>query len=331
MAQDFLSLILDKAKNAQKHIVLPEGEDPRTIEAAAKITKNKIARLTLLGDDDQINAALKKTDADFSFLNVINPLKSEQTQLFADQLYELRKNKGMTPEKALETVKEVTHFGTMMVKTGLADGLVSGAVHSSADTIRPALQIVKSAPGIKTVSSMFFMTKGDQTYLFSDCGLNQNPTPQQLADITLSTANTAKQFGFIPKIAILSYSTKGSGSGPDIDMMAQAAQLASEKMAAEFDGEYFLDGEIQFDAAFVPAIAAKKCPDSPLKGQANIFIFPDLNCGNICYKMAERLAGLAAYGPILQGIAKPMNDLSRGCSGDDIVATIAITAIQAIC
>jgi len=217
-----------------------------------------------------------------------------------------------------------------MVKNGEVDGLVSGATHSTPDTVRPALQIIKAAKGIKTILSMFFMTNSKTTLLFADCGLNEDPDAEQIVDITLATARTAKQFGIMPKIAMLSYSTKGSAQGPGPEKMIKATELAKSKLAKEFnDGEYLIDGELQFDAAFVPKVAAKKCPDSPLKGQANVFIFPDLGAGNICYKMAERLGGLNAYGPILQGLAKPVNDLSRGCNSDDIVAAVAITAIQA--
>jgi phosphate acetyltransferase len=261
---------------------------------------------------------------------VVDPADSDKAQQYASEFYELRKAKGMELEKAKELLKNPMYYGMMMVKTGDADGFVAGACHSSADTIRPALQIIKCAPGVKTVSSMFFMCRGEETYLFSDCGLNVNPTPEQIADITLATANTAKSFDITPKIAILSYSTKGSGLGPDVEAASKSAELSIEKMEKEFSGEYAIDGELQFDAAFVPKVAASKAPQSPLKGEANTFIFPDLSAGNIGYKMAERLASMSAYGPILQGIAKPVNDLSRGCSSSDIVATVAITAIQAV-
>lgn len=326
--EKFLSDILEKAKSANKHIVLPEGDDPRTIEAAKVVIEKQIAKLTILGNAANIKSQLEGLD--LSNVDIINPSESPKLEEYANGFYELRKNKGVDMEKATAIVKDVMYYGTMMVKLGDADGLVAGAAHSSADTIRPALQIVKSASGVKTVSSMFFMAKGDTTYLFSDCGLNQNPTPEQTADIALATAKTAKQFGITPKIAVLSYSTKGSGIGPDVERTAKGAELAIAKLKSDFDGEYAIDGEIQFDASFVPEIAAKKCPESSLKGEANTFIFPDLEAGNICYKVTERLGGFSAYGPILQGIAKPINDLSRGCSSDDIVATIAITAIQSI-
>ncbi|MCE5341839.1 MAG: phosphate acetyltransferase [Planctomycetaceae bacterium] len=328
--KDFSQMILGRAASLYKHIVLPEGEDPRTIEAAKKMADRKMAKLTLLGDEKKIGDELKKIGANTTNITVINPKTSPKLKEYADKFYELRKSKGVTPEQALKTVTDEVYFATMMVKVGEVDGLVSGAVHSTPDTVRPALQIIKAAKGVETVSSMFFMTKGDTTLLYADSGLNQDPTAEQLADIALTTARTAKQFGIVPKIAMLSYSTKGSAKGTGPDKMIKATELAKAKLEKEFDGEYAIDGELQFDAAFVPSVAAKKAPGSPLKGQANVFIFPDLGVGNICYKSTERLAGYAAYGPILQGIAKPVNDLSRGCNSDDIVAAAAITAIQSV-
>jgi phosphate acetyltransferase len=328
-SRDFSKQILEKASSLFKHIVLPEGGDERTIEAAKKIISLKMARLTILGDEKQIAGALKNLGVSSNDINIINNQTSQKLKDYADQFYQLRKSKGVTPDSALKIVKDMVYFGTMMVKNGEVDGLVSGATHSTADTVRPALQIIKAAKGIKTVSSMFFMTNSKMTILYADCGLNEDPDAEQIADITLATARTAKQFGILPKIALLSYSTKGSAGGPGPERMKKAAELAKEKLAKEFDGQYLIDGELQFDAAFVPKVAAKKCPDSPLKGQANVFIFPDLGAGNICYKMTERLGEFNAYGPILQGLAKPVNDLSRGCNSDDIVATVAITAIQA--
>jgi phosphate acetyltransferase len=328
--KDFSQMIFDKATSIYKHIVLPEGDDIRTIEAAKKIADKKIAKLTILGDEKKIADELKKMGAKTEDITIINPKTSSKLKEYADKFYELRKSKGVTPEEALKTVSDEVYFGTMMVKVGEVDGLVSGAAHSTADTVRPALQIIKSAKGLATVSSMFFMVKGETTLMYADSGLNQDPTAEQLADITLTTARTAKQFGFVPRIAMLSYSTKGSAKGTGPDKMIKATELAKAKLEKEFDGEFTIDGELQFDAAYVPKVAAKKAPDSPLKGQANTFIFPDLGVGNICYKMTERLAGYAAYGPILQGIAKPVNDLSRGCNSDDIVAAVAITAIQTL-
>ncbi len=329
--EDFSKAILQLASGCPKHIVLPEGSDERTIAAAKRIVDEGISTLTILGDEGQVTTAARAAglSTSASVLRIIDPGTSEKAAEYAQRFYELRKAKGMTVEKAAEVVSDVMYFGMMMVKSGDADGLVSGAVHSTADTIRPALQIIKAAAGVTTVSSMFFMTNAERTLLFADSGLNQDPTAAQLVDIVLSTAKTAKQFGIVPKIAMLSYSTKGSAGGAGAEKMVAATALARERLEKDFDGEYAIDGELQFDSAFVPAVAAKKCPDSPLKGCANTFIFPDLGVGNICYKMAERLAGLNAYGPILQGLAKPVNDLSRGCNSNDIVAAVAITAIQA--
>ena len=326
----FLEYIFEKSKTLSKHIVLPEGEDQRTLEAAKVVSEKSIAKVTILGDKEAITSKLSDLGADMSNICVTEPENSDKLEEYAQLFYELRKSKGMELDKAAELMKNPMFYGMMMVKTGDADGFVAGASHSSADTIRPALQIIKCAPGVKTVSSMFFMCRGEETYLFSDCGLNVSPTPEQIADIALATANTAKSFDITPKIAVLSYSTKGSGLGPDVEAASKSAELAKEKMTSEFKGEYAIDGELQFDAAFVPKVAASKAPESPLKGEANTFIFPDLSAGNIGYKMAERLASMSAYGPILQGIAKPVNDLSRGCSSSDIVATVAITAIQAV-
>ncbi len=325
----FRSYIFEKSKTLGKHIVLPEGDDSRTIEAAKEVSKHSVAELTILGDEKRISAELEKNGGGLSGIKVVDPSKADNAKRYAEELYELRKSKGMDIEKAKELMKDPMYYGMMMVKSGDADGFVAGASHSSADTIRPALQIIKCASGVSTVSSMFFMCRGEETYLFSDCGLNVNPSPEQIADIALATANTAKSFDIEPRIAMLCYSTKGSGLGPDAENASKSTELAKEKLVSEFEGKYKIDGELQFDASFVPEVAAKKCPESPLKGRANVFIFPDLNAGNIAYKMAERLASMSAYGPILQGIAKPVNDLSRGCSSSDIAATVAITAIQA--
>ncbi len=326
--EKFRSMILEKAASNVKHIVLPEGTDPRMIEAAKIVTEAKVAKITLLGNVEKITSGLKAIDAPLEDITVTDPSESAKLAEYANAFYELRKAKGMTAEKALEVVKDEMYYGMMMLKTDDVDGLVAGAVHSSSDTIRPALQIIKSAPGIKTVSSMFFMCRGEETYLYSDCGLIIDPSAEELSDIAYSTARTAQQFGISPKIAMLSYSTKGSAGGAGQEKMVKATELSTAKLEAEFEGEYAIDGELQFDAAFVPAVAASKAPESKVKGQANVFIFPDLGAGNICYKVTQRLGGFSAYGPILQGVGKPVNDLSRGCSADDIVATIAITAIQ---
>lgn len=325
----FLRDILRVARADKKRIVLPEGDDPRMLEAAKIAIEEGVADLVLLGEDNKNIPRLEKMGLNCSTIRIVNPATSGRIETYATALHELRKHRGMTLEDAGNLVRNPIYFGMMMLSSGEVDGLVAGAVHSTADIIRPALQIIKTAPDIKTVSAMFFIIKGEKTYLFADCGLNQNPDAGQLADIAFSTALTAKLFGVTPRIAMLSYSTRGSGQGESVAKMARATVLAKTRLAAEYEGKYSIDGELQFDAAFVPAIAARKCPDSPLQGQANIFIFPDLDAGNIAYKLANRLAGADAYGPILQGMARPANDLSRGCSSSDIVATIAITAIQA--
>lgn len=328
---DFLQKVLDRAKQASKTIVLPEGDDDRIIQAAKTIVDQKIASLVLLGDEQKTANALKDIGADTRNITVINPLTSESCEQYAQSLYEIRKLRGMTIERAAELVKDPVHFGTMMVKSGHADGLVAGATHSTADTIRPALQIIKPVEGFKTVSSVFFMCFPEDTLVFADCGIIEKPTAAQLSDIAVYSAAIATQFGISPRIAMLSYSTKGSARGEGASKIALATERAKEKVSALFGygGEVILDGELQFDAAYIPEVAQRKSPDSPLKGNANVFIFPDLGAGNICYKAVQRLAGANAYGPILTGLAKPVNDLSRGCSAEDIVAIVAITAVQA--
>jgi phosphate acetyltransferase len=324
-----LKNVLAKAKANIKRIVLPEGDEERNLAAAVEVARLNIAKLSLLGDAEKIKSSLEKLKANPADFVIINPVKSDLYEQFVKDYYELRKSKGLTIEQARKQLEHPIYFGTMMIKAGLVDGLVAGAIHSTADTVRPALQIIKAAKGIKTISSLFFMAKGKTTYLYSDCGVVEQPDPDQLSDIALTTAITAKQFGIEPRVAMLSYSTKGSATSDDTKKVVEATKLAQEKIKARFGDSIPVDGELQFDAAYVPKVALSKCPDSPLKGNANVFIFPDLDAGNIAYKITQRLAKFEAYGPILQGLAQPMNDLSRGCSSDDIVATVAITAIQA--
>jgi len=325
----FFDQILKHASQNIKTVVLPEGNDERTITAAADVVRRGFAKVIVMGDD-KVLPMLEKHGLKPEDVNFTNPATDPRQEEFAGFLYELRKAKGMTMEQARTLIKDVMYFGTVMVKKGLADGLVSGAVHSTADTLRPALQIIKPAQGIKTVSSLFFMCWPDKVLLYADSGLVEDPTEDQLVDIAVSTARTGLQFGLEPKVAILSYSTKGSASGPNAKKMANAAAKAREVFKATFGDTVPVDGELQFDAAYVPSVASRKAPDSPLKGMANTFIFPDLGAGNLCYKSTQRLAGAEAFGPIVQGLAKPVNDLSRGCSAEDIVATVAITAIQAL-
>ena len=320
---DFLARMKSAAKADKKTIVLPEGEDPRTIEAAKKIVEEGLANLVVLGNPDEI-----KIDG----VTVIDPRTAEKKQAYAEKFAELRSKKGVTLPEALEQMNDATYFGTMMVKMGDADGLVSGACHSTANTLRPALQILKTAPGTKLVSAFFIMcTKSpefgaDGTLLFADCGLNINPNADELSEIALASAESWKAFmpGEDPKVAMLSFSTMGSAKGDVPTKVQEAVKLANEK-----NPELALDGDLQLDAALVQSVADLKAPGSKVAGNANILVFPDLEAGNIGYKLVQRFGGAEAYGPVLQGIAKPVNDLSRGCSADDIVGVVAITAVQA--
>lgn len=321
-----MSVFLDQMKSiAQSHpqtIVLPEGEDPRTIEAAHQIIREKLANIVILGDPRQVTVAGAQ---------VIDPTSSDKRDAYAQQLVEIRKKKGLTLEQAYQLLDDPLYFGVMMVKAGDAQGMVAGACHSTADTLRPALQILKTAPGVKLVSSFFVMTVphcsyGDQgVFIFSDCGLNEYPDANQLSEIAISSANSWKALmDSEPHIAMLSYSSHGSASSEHVDKVSEATKLVQQKAP-----HLVIDGELQFDAAIVPAVAASKAKGSPVAGHANVIIFPNLDAGNIGYKIAQRLAGAEAYGPILQGIAAPVNDLSRGCSAEDIVGVVAITAAQA--
>jgi phosphate acetyltransferase len=324
----FFDAIIKRASQTIKTVVLPEGNDERTLEAAAEILDRKFANLVIMGDIPALEKGLRSYGADPANIQLVNPKTDPRLDDYAQAFYESRKHKGVTLEQARATVQDEVYFGTMMVKLDAADGLVAGACHSTGDTLRPALQVIKSAQGISTVSSMFFMCWPDKVLMYADCGLVEDPNERQLVDIAVSTARTALQFGFDARVAMLSYSTKGSASGPNAVKMAIASEKAKEAVHSIFGDKVILDGELQFDAAYVPSVAAKKAPNSPLKGSANIFVFPDLGAGNLCYKSTQRLAGAEAYGPIVQGLAKPVNDLSRGCSAHDIVATVAITAIQ---
>lgn len=318
-----------KAKSDVKTIVLPEGEEIRTIKAAAIVKKEGYAKNILLGNPAKINELAKNEGVDISGIEIINP--SEGNEEYAELFAELRKNKGVTIEQARETVKDPLYYGVMMVKTGAVDGMVAGAVNSSANVIRPSLQILKTAPGTKLVSAFFVMNVPDceygegGTFVFGDSGLNQDPTAEELAEIAISSASSFKTLvGAEPKVAMLSYSTYGSAKHPLVDKVCEATKLAKEKAP-----ELALDGELQLDAAIVGSVAAQKAPESDVAGKANVLIFPDLNAGNIGYKLVQRLAKAEAYGPILQGIAAPVNDLSRGCSAEDIAGVVAITAVQA--
>jgi len=322
--------IIDKikaqAKSNVKHIVLPEGDEIRTVQAAAKITAEGLAKVTLLGNPDAIKAVADKTNSSLEGINIVDPATSEKAAAYANTLFELRKAKGMTEEEAAKKVQDPMYYGIVMVKMGDADGLVSGAVHSTADMLRPALQVIKSKPGIKTVSSAFIMDSPIfGNVVFADCAVNIAPTAEELANIAVAAAETGKTLaGLEPKVAMLSFSTMGSAKHENVTKVQEATRIAKE-MAPELA----LDGEMQLDAAMIPSVGELKAPNSPVAGHANVLVFPDLQAGNIGYKIAQRFGKAEAYGPVLQGIAKPCNDLSRGCSVEDIVATVAITAVQA--
>ena len=326
----FIQQIIDSAKARKSNIILPEGSDERVLEAANTINQEGIASITLLGDKQQISEWFGAKGYSLEGIAVINPETSGKLQEYADTFHELRKTKGITPEQALAAVKQVNYFGMMIMHAGEADGLVSGAAHSTADTVRPALQIIKSAKKGATVSSFFIMDVNDKTFIFSDCALVENPTSEQLADIAVDSAVSALSYGIPPTVALLSYSTYGSGKSEMVEKVSKAVELAKQKVAEEFAGKgIVIDGELQVDSAVVPDVARKKAPGSPLGGEARVLIFPDLNAANIGYKLVQRLAGAGAYGPVLQGLNKPVNDLSRGCYVEDIVGTVALTALQA--
>ena len=326
---NFLEKISERAKKDIKTIVLPESSDIRTIQAAAMVQERGLANIILVGRED----AVKKLagNLDISKARIVDPETSDKFEEFAEAFYQMRKAKGMTPEKAREVIKDELYWGVMMVKMGLADGMVSGAIHSTADTLRPALQILKTAPGTKLVSSFFVMVVPDCEYgkdgifIYSDSGLVENPNADELSEIAIASAKSFKSLVQAePKVAMLSYSTYGSAKSVLTEKVIEATKLAKEKAP-----DLMLDGELQADAALVPSVGKSKSPGSLIAGQANVLIFPDLNCGNIAYKLTQRLAKAEAYGPVTQGIAKPVNDLSRGCSAEDIVGVVAITAVQA--
>lgn len=326
----FIDIVKEKARSDKKTIVLPESMDRRTFEAAAVILKEDVANLIIIGTPEEV--AKNSEGLDISGATIVNPAEYPKTQEYIDLFVELRKAKGMTPEKAKEIIfNDYAYYGCLMIKAGDADGLVSGACHSTADTLRPSLQIIKTKPGTKLVSSFFLMVVpdcefgADGIFVFSDCGLCQNPAPEELAAIAASSADSFKMLvEKEPLVALLSHSSMGSAKHPDVTKVTDALAIAKENYP-----EYCIDGELQLDAAIVPSVGASKAPDSKVAGKANVLVFPDLDAGNIGYKLVQRLAKAEAYGPMTQGIAKPVNDLSRGCSSDDIVGVVAITAVQA--
>ena len=316
--------LLERAKEDRRHIVLPEGDDDRVLRAADILARRGVVDLTILGDPAEVAARASALGLDLAEQRIVDPATAPQRQDYADRYYELRKQKGMTEELAYETVGDVTWFGTFMVLTGEADGMVSGAAHTTAETIRPAFQVIKARPGVSVVSSVFLMCMPDSVLVFGDCAVNPQPDTDQLADIAISSAETAWSFGVEPRVAMLSYSTGESGKGPDVAAVLEATELIRERRQ-----DIPVEGPIQYDAAIEPSVAEKKLPDSEVAGRATVFVFPDLATGNIAYKAVQRSSGAVAIGPVLQGLRKPVNDLSRGCLVPDIVNTIVITAIQA--
>ncbi|GAA1457727.1 phosphate acetyltransferase [Williamsia maris] len=322
--QMFEYQLIAQAKSDRQRIVLPEGEDDRILRAAGRLLRRGVADLTLLGNIDAVHSRAQELGVDLDAAHVIDPRDSEHLESFATTYTELRKHKGMDLARARQVMGDVSYFGTMMVHEGLVDGMVSGATHTTAHTIRPAFEIIKTLDGVSTVSSVFFMCLADRVLAYGDCAIVPDPTSEQLADIAISSAATAEQFGIEARVALLSYSTGESGSGADVDKVRTATELVRERAP-----ELLVEGPIQYDAAVEPSVAQSKMPDSKVAGQATVLVFPDLNTGNNTYKAVQRSASAVAIGPVLQGLRKPINDLSRGALVSDIVNTVAITAIQA--
>ena len=320
----FQYTLLERARKNKKHIVLPEGLDDRIIRASATLLSRDIVDITLLGDEVLIRQRASELGLDISPARILSPDDSTLCDRFAEEYAVLRAHKGMSKEIARDVVSDVSYFGTMMVHLGLVDGMVSGAAHTTAHTITPSFEIIKTAPGVSIVSSVFLMCLADRVLVYGDCAIVPDPTAQELADIAVSATETAVRFGIEPRVAMLSYSTGDSGFGAGVDKVRTATALVRERRP-----NLILDGPIQYDAAIVPSIAEAKLPQSQLAGAATVFIFPDLNTGNNTYKAVQRSAGAVAIGPVLQGLAKPVNDLSRGATVKDIINTVAITAIQA--
>ena len=327
---NFIDTIRNNAKAKGRTIVLPEGTEERTLRAASILAQEGIAKIVLLGSLAEMDRLAKKNGTDLTGVELVDPVESPKLKEYSQVLFELRKNKGMKEDEALELAKNPLYFGSLMVKNGDAHGMVAGAQNTTGDVLRPALQIIKTEQGISSVSGAFVMILPDKEYgengimVFADCAVNPNPTAEQLAEIAYLSGKTTKSLvGFEPKIAMLSFSTKGSANHELVDKVVKATEIAKEKYP-----QLAIDGELQADAAIIASVGASKAPDSPVAGKANVLVFPDLQSGNIGYKLVQRLAKAEAVGPVLQGMAKPVNDLSRGCSIDDIVNTVAITALQ---
>lgn len=328
----FLENLITEARTLNKTIVLPEGEDERVLEAAAIVAAEKAAKIVILGEVDEIKKHFADKGWSLDGIEIVKPENSPRLQEYADLLYELRKEKGLSREDAAKLALNYNYFGTLMVKAGHADGMVSGANHSTADTVRPALQIIKSANKKRAVSSALIIVAKDEPYLLSDCGIVIDPTEQELCDIAVTSAKTAIAFGIDPKIAMLSYSTRGSGKGPSVDKVRNATALVqAELKLPEFEGLGIeVDGEMQVDAALDAVVAKKKAPDSHVAGKARVLIMPNLDVGNIGYKLLQRICGCEAYGPMLQGLNAPVNDLSRGALVEDIAGMVVLTVLQSV-
>lgn len=326
---NLLNVLSDKLSGENVRIVLPEGEDARVLTAAVKLQSTDLVAPIVLGNEEKIKETAAGADLSIDGLTIINPETSELKADLVEKFVERRKGKA-TQEQAEELLNNVNYFGTMLVYTNQADGLVSGAAHSTADTVRPALQIIKTKPGVTKTSGVFFMTKGEEQYVFGDCAINPELNAQDLAEIAIESAKTAQAFGMSPRVAMLSFSTKGSAKSPDTEKVSEAVSIAQENLKETDLKDVVLDGEFQFDAAIVPEVAAKKAPNSEIQGDANVFIFPSLEAGNIGYKIAQRLGGFDAVGPVLQGLNAPVNDLSRGCSAEDVYSLSIITAAQTL-
>ncbi|WAA09623.1 phosphate acetyltransferase [Fervidibacillus albus] len=324
MELDVFTIAKEKIKGKNVRIVFPEGLDERVLKAVSRLANEQVLKPIVIGCVDEVQKKAEEIGVSLDDVTIIDPDHYADFDGLVDKLVERRKGK-VTSEQARELLKDVNYFGTMLVYVNEADGLVSGAVHSTADTVRPALQIIKTKPGVKRTSGAFIMVRGEEKYVFADCAINISLEAQDLAEIAVESAKTAKMFDIDPKIAMLSFSTKGSAKSPETEKVAQAVEIAKQ-----LDPELIIDGEIQFDAAYVPEVSKKKAPGSVIKGDANVFIFPSLEAGNIGYKMAQRLGGFEAIGPILQGLNAPVNDLSRGCNDEDVYKLAIISAAQSM-